>query len=94
MVGSYRLDSTDWPRMVAQLVLSELHQVRRLVDQLSSELKAAKSGRGGADTPESLDMESEMMLPLSAMMYDQLDDDLRKRLKALSFEMIDRLKRL
>ena len=96
VVGSYRLDGTDSPRMAAQLVLSELHRVRRLVDQLSSKLKmqAAKNGRGGAETPDSKDLDNEMTLPLSSMMYDQLDADLRKRLKALSFELIDRLKRL
>ena len=96
VVGRYRLDGTDSPRMVAQLVLSELHRVRRLVDQLSSKLKmqAAKNGRGGTETPESMDLDNEMTLPLSGMMYDQLDVDLRKRLKALSFEMINRLKKL
>ncbi|SLM39054.1 aflatoxin regulatory protein [Lasallia pustulata] len=97
VVGSYCLDGADSARMAAQLVLSELHRVRRLVDQLSSKLKvqAAKKGRGeGAETPESMDLDNEMTLPLSAVMYDQLDVDLRKRLKALSWEMIDRLRRL
>ena len=97
VVGSYCLDGADSPRMAAQLVLSELHRVRRLVEQLSSKLKvqAAKEGRGGAaETPESLDLDNEMTLPLSAVMCDQLDVDIRKRLKALSFEMIDRLRRL
>jgi plasmid stability protein len=97
VVGSYCLDGADSARMAAQLVLSELHRVRRLVDQLSSKLKvqAAKKGRGGgAEAPESLDLDNEMTLPLSAVMYDQLDVDLRKRLRALSWEMIDRLRRL
>ncbi|KAL8830463.1 MAG: hypothetical protein Q9191_001425 [Dirinaria sp. TL-2023a] len=97
IVGSYCLDGADSARMAAQLVLNELHRVRRLVDQLSSMLKlqAAKKGTGGgAETPETLDLDSEMTLPLSAVMYDQLDIDLRKRLKALSWEMLDRLRRL
>jgi Aflatoxin regulatory protein/Fungal Zn(2)-Cys(6) binuclear cluster domain len=97
VVGSYCLDGADSARMAAQLVLSELHRVRRLVDQLSLKLKvqAANKGRGGgAETPESLDLDNEMTLPLSAVMYDQLDVDLRKRLRALSWEMIDRLRRL
>ncbi|KAL9066488.1 MAG: hypothetical protein Q9161_007551 [Pseudevernia consocians] len=96
VVGRYCLDGADSPRMAAQLVLSELHRVQRLVDQLSSKLKmqASKKGRGEAETPESLDLENEMTLPLSAVMYDQLDVDLKKRLKALSWEMIDRLRRL
>ncbi len=97
VVGNYCLNGADSARMAAQLVLSELHRVRRLVDQLSSKLKvqAAKKGRGGgAETLESLDLDNEMTLPLSAVMYDQLDVDIRKRLKALSWEMIDRLRRL
>ena len=95
VVGRYRLDGTDSPRMAAQLVLSELHRVRRLVDQLSSKLKMQPAKNAGeAETPESLDLDNEMKLPLSRMMYDQLDVDLRKRLKALSLEMINRLKKL
>ena len=96
VVGSYCLKGADSPRMAAQLVLSELHRVRRLVDQLSLELKAqaAKKGREGSETLESMDMENEMALPLSAVMYEQLDIDLRRRLKALSYEMIDRLRKL
>ena len=97
VVGSYCLDGADSDRMAAQLVLSELHRVRRLVDQLSSKLKgqaAAKKGRGGVETPESMDLDNEMTLPLSAVMYDQLDNDLRNRLRTLSCEMLDRLRRL
>ena len=96
LVGSYCLDGADSVRMAAQLVLSELHRVRRLVEQLSSKLKmqAAKKGREVAETPKSLDFDHETTLPLSAAMYDHLDADLIKRLKALSREMIDRLKRL
>lgn len=97
LVGSYCLDGADSARMAAQLVLNELHRVRHLVDHLSSKLKlhAAKKGTGGGTgMPEGLDFDNEMALPLSAVMYDQLDADLRKRLKALSWEMVDRLRRL
>ena len=95
-VGSYCLDGPDSARMAAQLVLSELHRVRRLVDQLSSKLKvqAVKKGKGGAETLEGMDLNNEMALPLSAILYDQLDNDLRKQLRALSSEMLDRLRRL
>ncbi|KAL9079979.1 MAG: hypothetical protein Q9157_001176 [Trypethelium eluteriae] len=96
-VGSYCLDGTDSARMAAQLVLSELHRVRRVVDQLSSKLKVQATNKGrreGTETPESSDPDSEMTLPISAVMYDQLDVDLRGRLRALSWEMIDRLRRL
>lgn len=97
IVGSYCLDGADSDRMAAQLVLTELHRVRRLVDQLSSKLKvqaAVKKGSGGLETPESTDLDNEMALPLSAVMYDQLDSDLRNRLRALSCDMLDRLRRL
>lgn len=96
VVGNYCLDGADSERMAAQLVLSELHCVRRLVDQVSSKLKmqATKKGRGGDKAISgSLDLDNEMTLPLSAVMYDQLDVALRKRLRALSLEMIDRLRR-
>ena len=94
--GSYYLDGADSARMAAQLILSELHRVRRLVDQLLSklEVQAAKKSRGGPKTPEGMDLEDGMALSLSAVMYDQLDNDLRKRLRALSCEMLDRLRRL
>ena len=82
--------------MTAQLILNELHRVRQLVDQLLSKLKvqAAKKGRRGVETPESMDLDNGMAWSLSAVMYDQLDNDLRKRLRALSCEMLDRLRRV
>ncbi|KAF2429262.1 hypothetical protein EJ08DRAFT_591090 [Tothia fuscella] len=97
ILGNYRLGGADSERMAAQLVLSELHRVRRLVDQLSSklEVQARKEARGAAAaTAEMWDMENEMTLPLSGSIYDQLDADLRKRLRTLWLEMIDRLRKL
>lgn len=96
-VGSYRLDGEDSTRMAAQLVLSKLHCVQRLVNQLSTKLKvqAAKNSEG-ADTPESLGYESadnETAVPFSAVTLDQLEVDLRKRLMALSLDIRDRLRR-
>ncbi|KAI9727724.1 MAG: hypothetical protein M1828_005952 [Chrysothrix sp. TS-e1954] len=94
-VGNDCLQDTDSARMVAQLILSELHRVRRLVDLLSPKLKvqAQKEGRdlGKADGPE---IDWEKKLPLPAAMYEQLDCDLRKRLSELSREMVGRLRRL
>ncbi|KUJ11676.1 uncharacterized protein LY89DRAFT_739099 [Mollisia scopiformis] len=96
-VGKHNLDGADSLRMTAQQVLGELHRVRRLIDQLSSKLKvqAAKEWRRGeTEVSANLDLDLEMKLPLSAAMYSQLDVDLKKRLRALSLEMIDRLRRL
>ncbi|KAF2464732.1 uncharacterized protein BDR25DRAFT_396602 [Lindgomyces ingoldianus] len=97
-VGNYCLEGADSARMAAQLVLSELHLVRRLVEQLSSTLKkqAAQSGRGGeTGTPESmsLDVDNERALPLSSAIYDNLALDLAKRLKALSLDIINQLRK-
>jgi hypothetical protein len=97
VVGNYCLEGDDSPRMAAQLVLSELHRVRRLVDQLSSKLRlqAAKNKlEAETEPPDSCALDNDMHLPLSSVMYDQLDTDLRKRLKTLSWEMINRLRRL
>ena len=102
--GSSYLEGANSARMAAQLVMTELHRVRYLVEQLSSKLKvqAAKNGGGqggqglsvAAPPPGGWDWLNEMAPPLSAMMYDQLDMDLRKRLRALSGEMMDRLRRV
>lgn len=101
VIGEYCLGGADSARMAAQLILSELHQVRRLVDQLSAKLKmqgpkSEKTGGGDADetTLERIDLLQEMTLPLSASMYNHLDVDLRKQLRTLSSEMIDRLRKL
>ena len=98
VIGSYCLDGADSDRMAAQLVLSELHRVRLLISKLSSKLKgqaaAAKKRKGEVETSESMDLGNELTLPLSAVMYDQLDNDLRNRLRTLSCEMLDRLRRL
>ena len=60
VIGNYYLGGEDSARMAAQLVLSELHRVRRLLTQLSSKLKVktptAKIGNifvGGKETPGS-----------------------------------------
>ncbi|KAH8800670.1 putative C6 transcription factor [Xylogone sp. PMI_703] len=97
IVGSYCLDGEDGARMAAQLVLSELHCVRRLVNQLSSKLKVQVVRKGGgADTSNSsgcVGADSETALPLSAVMLSQLEVDLRKRLRTLSSEIVEFLRR-
>ncbi|KAF2723089.1 hypothetical protein K431DRAFT_283253 [Polychaeton citri CBS 116435] len=96
VAGSYRLHGDDSSRTAAQLVLIELHRVRRLIDQVSSRLKSLAVKRDGGEEPEvsgGLDFVSDMSLPFSATMYNQLDAALVTRLRALSLEMIDRLRR-
>lgn len=96
-VGNFCLEGEDSARMTAQLVLAELHCVRRLIDQLSPKLRvhaAANEEAEGAEAPESRAVRGETALPLSAGVYIQMDVDLRRRLKAVSWEIIDLLKRL
>ena len=103
--GGCCLECANSARMVAQMVVNELHRVRFLVEQLSSKLKvqaAMKKGGGrgggqreqgrGAAPPGGWDWDNEMTLPLSTTMYDQMDADLKKRLRSLSSEMMDRLR--
>ena len=92
VVGSYCIDGEDQGRMAAQLILSELHRVQRLVNLLSQRLKGqamANSAADGKDTPS----DGESTSPFSAVMLDQLEADLRKRLRALSLEIVDMLRR-
>ncbi|KAI1640760.1 aflatoxin regulatory protein-domain-containing protein [Biscogniauxia mediterranea] len=97
--SDYCLDGEDSGRMAAQLVLSELHRVQRLVNQLSQKLKMQATRKGRApDTPDSSGfggaiMDYETGLPLSPVMLDQLEMDLRKRLKSLSLEIVEGLRR-
>ncbi|KAL9608105.1 MAG: hypothetical protein Q9167_007043 [Letrouitia subvulpina] len=96
VVGSYCLEGKDKARMAMQLVLSELHRVQRLLNPLSMKLKAeaAKSGRGAdyLDNLSSRNSDDETTLPLSAVILCQLETELRKRLKALSSEIVEGLK--
>lgn len=98
VVGSYCINGEEQGRMAAQLVLSELHRVQRLVNLLSQRLKGQGVRNGAVGTPNSvadgqnLFSDGENTCPFSGAMLDQLEADLRKRLRALSLEIIDRLR--
>ncbi|MCJ1297563.1 hypothetical protein MMC08_000350 [Hypocenomyce scalaris] len=101
IIVDFSLEGNESARMTAQLVLNELHRVRRLVDQISAKLKTHATRNSSPDTvgdtemePERMDSEGGMALPLSAVMYHQMGTDLRKQLQALSRATIDQLKRL
>lgn len=88
VIDGYRLDGDDQARMAAQLVLSELHRVQRLVNVLGSRLKQGPEGGGGnsgggypGDTPF-----------FSPAWFGQLETDLRKRVRNLSLEIVDMLR--
>lgn len=84
--------------MAAQLVLSELHRVQRLINRLSEKLKVKVSCEG-LETPNSAASGqiartfSNPTLPFSPAMLDHLDTDLRRRLRALSLDIVETLRR-
>ena len=100
IIGSERLG-----RVAAQLVLSELHHVQRLVNQLSPRLKVhglgiASQDEGpqdarffGGDNQVSPPLDKETKTaPFSATTMDQIEIDLRKSLRTLSSEIISILR--
>lgn len=99
VVGSDYVDGEDQSRMAAQLILGELHRVQRLVNVLSQRLKShgtrheavstTNNAAGGQDTP----LSGESTRDLSATMMDQFEADLRKRLRVLSLEIVNTLRR-
>ncbi|KAK4234865.1 aflatoxin regulatory protein-domain-containing protein [Achaetomium macrosporum] len=107
-VGNYCVAGQHQGRMAAQLVLSELHRVQRLVNALSTRLEsvrlragqAARSGSssgsssvGEAGDLQGLEFGGARAPPLSVPTFCQLEEDLRKRLRLLSAEIIDALRR-
>ncbi|OCT50010.1 hypothetical protein CLCR_07194 [Cladophialophora carrionii] len=97
LVDNYSMERSDPQHMARRIVLGELHRLRHLIAQLVEKLKSQsvtqESGEG-AKTQESMDLDCEMRAPLSSVMYEQLDLDLRRRLKALSWAIVDRMTRL
>lgn len=88
-------------RKAAQLVLSELHRVQRLVNQLSPKLRQPKEAERRTLEPE-LELWGRQSLsrgydpgptaPFSATTLGQMESDVRKSLSALSSEIINGLR--
>lgn len=90
-------EEDDYGRRAGQVVLSELHCVQRLVNQLSRRLKddSVRYGTGslmGGKVQQSPDA-SRCAAPFSPAMLDQLEMDLRKGLRNLSSEIVNMLRR-
>ncbi|KAI9376386.1 aflatoxin regulatory protein-domain-containing protein [Aspergillus egyptiacus] len=92
IIAGYKLEGEDQGRMAAQLVLSELHRVQRLVKILFQRLKdhgsrdgipGEANGVGAGGHP--------FVLPLSLL--DHLAAGLRARLRCLSGEIVEHLRR-
>jgi hypothetical protein len=100
VVGNYCVEGEDQSRMAAQLVLSELHRVQRLVNVLSQKLKSEGARESGTDTPgsastdgSSVSLDSQCSrFPFPVTMLDQAESDLRKRLRRLSAEIVEMLR--
>ncbi|KAE9364954.1 hypothetical protein N431DRAFT_386913 [Stipitochalara longipes BDJ] len=94
---SMGLEGEDPAYMLAQRVLSELHCVQRLVNQLSMKLREQVARSGSASvvqTPGPSEQGyGECSGPFSPGTLDQLGVDLRKRLKSLSGEVVGLLRR-
>ncbi|KAK6069019.1 zinc finger transcription factor [Seiridium cupressi] len=89
-VGNYCVDGSEQSRMAAQLVLGELHRVTRLVNMLSQRLEDLRL----RNKPSNGAIGSIKFGPaLSVPTFEQLEQDLRKRLKAVSSETIELLRR-
>jgi hypothetical protein len=102
-IGNYCVDGHDRSRMAAQLVLSELHRVQRLVNVISQRLESIRFHHSGvasssaassseADSGDTQLLEARVS-PLSVPTFYQLEADLRKRLRTVSSETIDILRR-
>ncbi|PTU18985.1 hypothetical protein P175DRAFT_0402688, partial [Aspergillus ochraceoroseus IBT 24754] len=104
VVGNYCIEGNDQSRMAAQLVLSELHRVQRLVNVLSARLESIRqrtclSSNSISSSNSKTDL-GDISLhggmrasPFSGPTFSQLEEDLRKRLRAISSETIEILRR-
>lgn len=102
-IGNYCVDGTDSSRMAAQLVLSELHRVQRLVNSLAKRLESIRvrncnlpspsSASSSYGDPGDIQTVDAKVTPLSVPTFSQLETDLRKRLRMVSSETIEILRR-
>ncbi|KFY73938.1 hypothetical protein V499_05995 [Pseudogymnoascus sp. VKM F-103] len=99
--GSY--DDGGSERVAAQLVLSELHRVQRLVNQLSPKLKGPKEREGQNIAPKMRywgrpraagDGDRMTLTSILAGTLDQMERDVRKSLSTLSAEIINGLRQV
>jgi hypothetical protein len=105
-VGSHRQQKgRDYERQSAQLVLVELHRVQRFLSQLSPKLQAcgkepqsrrastASSQPSMANPQFSEDVLTMTSVPVSSVVLEQLEPEVRKRIRSLSAEIIEFLRR-
>ncbi|KAH6843303.1 aflatoxin regulatory protein-domain-containing protein [Chaetomium sp. MPI-CAGE-AT-0009] len=93
VVKNYYLEGEDSGRMAAQLVLSELHRVQRVVSRLVAKMKAlaVDEGRVEDDAPllgGLLGGDEGVTLPYSGLILDQLGADMKQKLRTLSIGIV------
>ncbi|KAL4962451.1 Zn(II)2Cys6 transcription factor [Aspergillus stella-maris] len=100
-IGGHYGNNDNPNRMAAQLVLSELHRVQRLVNvlalrlenmRLKSSLSSAAAFSSSGGNVDNSQFELMRASPLSGSTLSQLEEDLRKCLRAVSSETIDILR--
>lgn len=85
--------------MAAQMVLSELHRAQRLVNNLSALFKGhvAAPQPNSSTTADGMDMLCDVgkgTWPFSTSTFDQLEADLRSRLRTVSLVVVDMIRRV
>ena len=88
-VGRYHLDGDDSSRMRAQLVLSELHRVQRVVELMSKRLEVIRQQPDSTSSYHNTDACEENV---SVSVFTQLEADVRRRLLAVSKDMMEILR--
>lgn len=96
--SKYRLEGADSSRMAAQLIMGELHRLKRLVDKLSITLKSVeleneRDGAGAADDVSNKDC-GDVMQNMTPPFPSDLHVKLDRKLRALSTGLIQTLRRL
>lgn len=89
-------------RMTAQSILGKLHRVQGLINTISERLKTKKSEAMKTRLEhsitrkdrETLTFGSDAALPFSITLVDQLEDDLRKRVRTVSSRVVNTLRQL
>ena len=100
--SSLCIESEDTGRVVAQMVLSELHKAQRLMNQLMMQFQAQSLGAGMAieagdatNRPAMKDTlcgREDSSIPFSTAMLAQLEADLRRRLRTVSLKIVDTIR--
>ncbi|KAI7977456.1 hypothetical protein EIK77_007078 [Talaromyces pinophilus] len=91
VVCGYHIDGDHKGRMAAQLVLSELHRVQRLVNLMSDRLRSTEPVSTDCDVNDNNGRDTAPQF-MSSTWFNKLESDIRERVCTLSFEIVDMLR--